>query len=85
MLLCDVVSKMANTFRKRVVVVDTRNEICQDGTASQACFGMVHYIPVPDCTKQCEVMWQAMQTYDPQVVYFSSCMPARLLHVVSCR
>ena len=67
-LLRDVVSLLANKLDKRVVVVDTSNEIGGDGAIPHACLGKARRMPVYDQSKQHEVLLQAVQNHNPQVI-----------------
>lgn len=70
-------------FDKRVVVVDTWNEIGGDGAVPHACLGTARRLHVPDHFQQHKVMLQAMQNYNPEVllsVPLNACMSAVLLH-----
>ncbi len=66
-LLRDVVSLLANKLEKRVVVVDTSNEIGGDGAVPHSCLGKARRMPVYDQSKQHEVLLQAVQNHNPQV------------------
>ena len=66
-LLRDVVGLLANTFNKRVVVVDTSNEIGGDGAVPHSCLGKARRMPVHDQSRQHEVLLQAVQNHNPQV------------------
>lgn len=82
-LLRDIVSKLANKFDMRVVVVDTWNEIGGDAAVPHACLGKACRIPVHDHSKQHEVMLQAVQHHNPEVLVslpLDTCMSAVLLH-----
>ncbi|DBA96942.1 TPA: hypothetical protein ACH3X1_001273 [Trebouxia sp. C0004] len=57
-LLRDVVGLLANTFNKRVVVVDTSNEIGGDGAVPHSCLGKARRMPVHDQSRQHEVLSQ---------------------------
>ncbi|DBA81222.1 TPA: hypothetical protein ACH3X2_007035 [Trebouxia sp. C0005] len=67
-LLRGVVGLLANTFNKRVVVVDTSNEIEGDGAVPHSCLGKARCMPVHDQSKQHEVLLQAVQNHNPQVI-----------------
>ncbi len=87
-LLRDVVSVLANTFNKRVVVVDTSNEIGGDGAVPHSCLGRARRMPVHDLSKQHEVLLQAVQNHNPQVICAVACccehrLDAAALHLQS--
>ena len=71
-LLRDVVSLLANKLDKRVVVVDTSNEIGGDGAVPHSCLGKARRMPVYDQAKQHEVLLQAVQNHNPQVIIHHS-------------
>lgn len=82
-LLRDVVSLLANRFNKRVVVVDTSNEIGGDGAVPHECLGIARRMPVHDHSKQHEILLQAVQNHNPQVLHTAllhSCMFALSPH-----
>lgn len=66
-LLRDIVSKLANSLDRRVVVVDTWNEVGGDAAVPHACLRKAHRISVHDHSKQHEVMLQAVQDHNPEV------------------
>lgn len=83
-LLRDIVSTLATRFDKRVVVVDTWNEIGGDGAVPHACLGTARRLRVPEFSKQHKVMLQAMQIFNPQVFFsvpLDICMSAVLVHM----
>ncbi|KAL4531564.1 hypothetical protein Ndes2526B_g04327 [Nannochloris sp. 'desiccata'] len=67
-LLRDVARILANTFSKRVVVVDTSNEIAGEGSIPHACIGKARRMMVPHRDRQHEVMKEAVQNHNPDVV-----------------
>lgn len=67
-LLRDVARILANTFQKRVVVVDTSNEIAGEGGIPHACIGKARRMMVPHRDCQHEVMKEAVQNHNPDVV-----------------
>jgi len=67
-LLRDVARILANTFSKRVVVVDTSNEIAGEGSIPHACIGKARRMMVPRRDQQHEVMKEAVQNHNPDVV-----------------
>ena len=67
-LLRDVARILANTFQKRVVVVDTSNEIAGEGGIPHACIGRARRMMVPERDRQHEVMREAVQNHNPDVI-----------------
>ncbi|GAB4817298.1 hypothetical protein N2152v2_004344 [Parachlorella kessleri] len=67
-LLRDVANILANTFRKRVVVIDTSNEIAGDAPTPHACIGRARRMMVSDRGSQHAVMIEAVQNHTPQAV-----------------
>jgi len=67
-LLRDVTMFFANTCRKRVIVVDTTNEIAGDGPISHQCIGRARRMQVRDRKQQHEILIEAVQNHNPQVV-----------------
>ena len=78
--LRDIASQLANRFGKRVVVVDTRNEIGGDGVVPHGCLGKARRMPVHAHTKQHEVMLQAVQNHNPQVPHYASFVVIQRMH-----
>ena len=66
-LLRDVTGLLAERFGKRVVVVDTSNEIGGDGKVPHKCIGRARRMPVPHKSRQHEVLQEAVQNHNPQV------------------
>jgi len=54
--------------RKRVVVIDTSNEIAGDAPTPHACIGRARRMMVPDRASQHAVMIEAVQNHTPQVL-----------------
>ncbi|GMH32570.1 hypothetical protein BSKO_00404 [Bryopsis sp. KO-2023] len=59
---------LSDGLRKRVVVVDTSNEIGGDGDVPHAAIGSARRMQVSDPTKQHHVMIEAVENHMPQVV-----------------
>lgn len=53
--------------RKRVIVVDTSNEIAGDGDVAHACIGRARRMMVNGRDTQHSVMLEALQNHNPQV------------------
>ena len=66
-LLRDIVRLLADDFGKRVLVVDTSNEIGGDGKVPHACLGKARRMTPPDQARQHEVMLEAVQNHTPEV------------------
>ena len=65
-LLRDVTGLLAERFGRRVVVVDTSNEIGGDGTVPHSCIGRARRMPVPHKSRQHEVLQEAVQNHNPE-------------------
>ena len=79
-----MVSLLANKLNKRVVVVDTSNEIGGDGAVPHSCLGKARRMPVHDQSKQHEVLLQAVQNHNPQVVCPLAGAEIHIFTVASC-
>ena len=66
-LLRDVTGLLAERFGRRVVVVDTSNEIGGDGKVPHSCIGRARRMPVPHKSRQHEVLQEAVQNHNPEV------------------
>ena len=66
-LLRDVTGLLAERFGRRVVVVDTSNEIGGDGKVPHKCIGRARRMPVPHKSRQHEVLQEAVQNHNPEV------------------
>ena len=66
-LLRDVTGLLAERFGRRVVVVDTSNEIGGDGKVPHSCIGRARRMPVQHKSKQREVLQEAVQNHNPEV------------------
>ncbi len=73
-LLRDVTGLLAERFKKRVVVVDTSNEIGGDGTVPHTCIGRARRMPVVHKSRQHEVLQEAVQNHNPEVCMWSLAM-----------
>lgn len=67
-LLRDVSRHLSTTLRKRVVIVDTSNEIAGDGDISHPAVGQSRRMQVPFGRSQHEVMVEAVENHMPQVI-----------------
>ncbi len=64
----DVTRLLADKFHKRVVVVDSSMEIGGHGRSPHVAIGKARRIPVPDRKKQHDLLVEAVQNHNPQVV-----------------
>lgn len=67
-LLRETARVLADELRKRVVVVDTSNEIAGDGDIPHPAIGRARRMQVPTPTDQHAVMIEAVENHMPQVV-----------------
>ncbi len=67
-LLRDVARVLADELNKRVVVVDTSNEIAGDGDIPHAGIGRARRMQVPSSTDQHKVMIEAIENHMPEVI-----------------
>ena len=67
-LLRDVARVLADEAHKRVIVVDTSNEIAGDGDIPHAGIGRARRMQVPHATDQHKVMIEAVENHMPEVI-----------------
>jgi stage III sporulation protein SpoIIIAA len=67
-LLREVARVLADDFRKRVVIVDTSNEIAGDGDIPHPAIGRARRMQVPRPSAQHGVMIEAVENHMPEVV-----------------
>lgn len=67
-LLREVARVLADDFRKRVVIVDTSNEIAGDGDIPHSAIGRARRMQVPRPSAQHGVMIEAVENHMPEVV-----------------
>ncbi|HET7559320.1 MAG TPA: R3H domain-containing nucleic acid-binding protein [Limnochordia bacterium] len=67
-LLREAARVLADEFEKRVVIVDTSNEIGGDGDVPHPAVGRARRMQVPHPTEQAEVMIEAVENHMPEVV-----------------
>lgn len=67
-LLRDVARVLADDYHKRVIVVDTSNEIAGDGDIPHAGIGRARRMQVPSSTDQHKVMIEAVENHMPEVI-----------------
>jgi stage III sporulation protein SpoIIIAA len=66
--LREIAKLLADEARKRVVIVDTSNEIAGDGDIPHPAVGRARRIQVPNRAHQKEVMIEAVQNHTPEVI-----------------
>lgn len=67
-LLRDITRIASTDLRRRVVVVDTSNEIGGDGNVPHPAIGAARRIQVPDRADQYRMLLEAVQNHTPEVV-----------------
>jgi len=67
-MLREVARVLADDFRKRVIVVDTSNEIAGDGDIPHPAIGHARRMQVPTPTMQHAVMIEAVENHMPEVI-----------------
>jgi len=67
-MLREVARVLADDFRKRVIVVDTSNEIAGDGDIPHPAIGHARRMQVPTPTLQHAVMIEAVENHMPEVI-----------------
>ncbi|MBI2321720.1 MAG: AAA family ATPase [Chloroflexi bacterium] len=67
-MLREVARVLADDFRKRVVIVDTSNEIAGDGDIPHPAIGRARRMQVPTPTQQHAVMIEAVENHMPEVI-----------------
>ena len=66
--LREIARVMADDFKKRVIVVDTSNEIAGDGDIPHPAIGRARRMQVPRVSEQHNVMIEAVENHMPQVI-----------------
>ncbi|GJR99713.1 P-loop containing nucleoside triphosphate hydrolase superfamily protein [Tanacetum coccineum] len=64
----DIARMLANDYRKRVMIVDTSNEIGGDGDIPHSGIGNARRMQVPDTDMQHKVLIEAVENHMPQVI-----------------
>jgi stage III sporulation protein SpoIIIAA len=67
-MLREVARVLADDFKKRVIVVDTSNEIAGDGDIPHPAIGHARRMQVPSPTMQHAVMIEAVENHMPEVI-----------------
>ena len=66
--LREVARVLASEFHKRVVIVDTNNEIAGDGDIPHPAIGRARRMQVPNGSRQHDIMIQAVENHMPEVI-----------------
>lgn len=66
--LREIARILADEFGKRVIVVDTSNEIAGDGDVPHPGIGLARRMQVPSPEKQADVMIEAVENHMPEVI-----------------
>ncbi|MGE5706731.1 MAG: AAA family ATPase, partial [Bacteroidota bacterium] len=66
--LREIARVLADDFNKRVIVIDTSNEIAGDGDIPHPAIGRARRLQVPTPTPQHEIMIQAVENHMPEVI-----------------
>jgi stage III sporulation protein SpoIIIAA len=67
-MLREVARILSMEFRKRVIVVDTSNEIAGDGDIPHPAIGLARRMQVPSSNRQHDVMIEAVENHMPEVI-----------------
>nr|GEW56429.1 P-loop containing nucleoside triphosphate hydrolases superfamily protein [Tanacetum cinerariifolium] len=67
-IIRDIARMLANDYRKRVMIVDTSNEIGGDGDIPHSGIGNARRMQVPDTDMQHKVLIEAVENHMPQVI-----------------
>ena len=67
-LLREVARVLSDEFNKRVVVVDTSNEIAGDGDIPHPAIGRARRMQVPASAQQADVMIEAVENHMPEII-----------------
>nr|XP_043619468.1 protein SEEDLING PLASTID DEVELOPMENT 1 [Erigeron canadensis] len=67
-IIRDIARMLANEYNKRVMIVDTSNEIGGDGDIPHAGIGNARRMQVPDSDMQHKVLIEAVENHMPQVI-----------------
>jgi nucleoside-triphosphatase THEP1 len=66
--LREIAKLLSDEFKRRVVIVDTSNEIAGDGDIPHPAVGRARRMQVPDRARQKETMIEAVQNHTPEVI-----------------
>lgn len=64
----EIACVLSDELRKRVVIVDTSNELGGDGDIPHAAIGNARRMQVPEASSQCRMMYEAVENHMPEVV-----------------
>ncbi|KAJ6814511.1 uncharacterized protein M6B38_136915 [Iris pallida] len=67
-IIRDIARILADDYKKRVMIVDTSNEIAGDGDIPHAGIGSARRLQVPNCNMQHKVLIEAVENHMPQVI-----------------
>ncbi len=67
-LLRDITKQLADVLKRRVIVVDTSNEIAGDGPVTHECIGRARRMQVDDRIRQHNILIEAVQNHNPEVI-----------------
>ncbi|KAL3612278.1 hypothetical protein D5086_003298, partial [Populus alba] len=67
-IIREIARMLANDYKKRVMIVDTSNEIGGDGDIPHAGIGNARRMQVPDLDMQHKVLIEAVENHMPQVI-----------------
>lgn len=67
-IIRDIARMLANDYKKRVMIVDTSNEIGGDGDIPHSGIGTARRMQVPNSDKQHMVLIEAVENHMPQVI-----------------
>ncbi|XP_054813676.1 protein SEEDLING PLASTID DEVELOPMENT 1 isoform X4 [Prosopis cineraria] len=67
-IIREIARMLANDYKKRVMIVDTSNEIGGDGDIPHAGIGSARRMQVPDSEMQHKVLIEAVENHMPQVI-----------------
>ncbi|XP_050219556.1 protein SEEDLING PLASTID DEVELOPMENT 1 [Mercurialis annua] len=67
-IIREIARMLANDYKKRVMIVDTSNEIGGDGDIPHAGIGNARRMQVPNSDKQHKVLIEAVENHMPQVI-----------------
>uniref|UniRef100_A0A7N0T6D2 AAA+ ATPase domain-containing protein n=1 Tax=Kalanchoe fedtschenkoi TaxID=63787 RepID=A0A7N0T6D2_KALFE len=67
-IIRDIARMLANDYKKRVMIVDTSNEIGGDGDIPHSGIGTARRMQVPNADKQHMVLIEAVENHMPQVI-----------------
>ncbi|KAK7405310.1 hypothetical protein VNO78_06523 [Psophocarpus tetragonolobus] len=67
-IIREIARMLANDYKKRVMIVDTSNEIGGDGDIPHAGIGNARRMQVPNCDMQHKVLIEAVENHMPQVI-----------------